>query len=99
MENPEPGTDCRKVRGFRVGQYGEVVGATAGHCEPRPTPSRSPCGRGHRLNPNPNPSPTRAEHALSFQVIVTGHPELVEYAVKLIRYRIQTEAQAQPAAA
>jgi len=30
---------------------------------------------------------------------VTGHPELVEYAVKLIRYRIQTEAQAQPAAA
>lgn len=39
MENPEPGTDCRKV-------------------------------------------------------IVTGHPELVEYAVKLIRYKIQTEQQA-----
>ena len=31
MENPEPGTDCRKVRGFRVRQYGEVVGA---HCRP-----------------------------------------------------------------
>ena len=52
---------------------------------------------------NPNPSPTRAQPEpntpLPFQVIVTGHPELVEYAVKLIRYRIQTEAQAQPAAA
>ncbi len=39
-------------------------------------------------------NPTRPQHAPIVQVIVTGHPELVEYAVKLIRYKIQTEGQA-----